>query len=73
LFTCWIWAICFFSVYNLIYVSLFIFVGIGLLIEKIIRFFFLRNNRVNNRNDEALMRNENIDPMDVIDAIGPDF
>ena len=66
LITSWIWAICFFSVYNLIYVSVFIFIGIGLLIEKIIHFFFLRNNRVNNRNDEPLMRNEDID----IDDIG---
>jgi hypothetical protein len=59
LITCWIWAICYFTVYNLIYVSIFVFIGFIFLIVKICGYcYYIFDRNINNRyNHEGNLNN----------------
>ena len=63
LITCWIWAICYFTVYNLIYVSIFVFIGFIFLIVKICGYcYYIFDRNINNRYNHEGNLNNNLIP-----------
>ena len=75
LITSWIWAICYFTVYNFIYLSIFALIGLIILISKIIDFcyYISHRNRYHDGNVNAdlfpgsMFRNQDLDLDDFLD------